>query len=340
MSPSLANFAALTQVGRRVSIRRVVGAGAGRPVFTDAIGWLEAIGSDELLLRHRDGTATLIDPRSVVAAKLVPPPALSMGERSRAAAALAVPIPELARISALGWPGLDNGQIGAWLLRAGAGFTGRANAALPVGDPGMSIGEAIDAVVAWYTERDLPPRVQVPLPYADAVDEALAARGWIAGDGAHVLVADVSSLLALPQRTEAVVRLDSAPDDAWISGYHYRGGHLPPAALAVLKAGRTLVFGSIRDESGSVWAIARGALDEGWLGVTAVEVAENARRRGLAGAVLRGLVEWGAKRGAVSVSLQVATNNVPALAMYRAAGFTNHHWYHYRHPARGDPHSR
>jgi ribosomal protein S18 acetylase RimI-like enzyme len=39
---------------------------------------------------------------------------------------------------------------------------------------------------------------------------------------------------------------------------------------------------------------------------------------------------WAAGAGASSAYLQVAAGNGPALALYRRAGFIEHHRYHYR----------
>jgi ribosomal protein S18 acetylase RimI-like enzyme len=71
-------------------------------------------------------------------------------------------------------------------------------------------------------------------------------------------------------------------------------------------------------------------LTDGWLGVTAVTVAEEHRRRGLATAVMAALQRWAGERGAHSVYLQVTAGNAPARALYRRAGFIEHHRYHYR----------
>jgi N-acetylglutamate synthase len=50
-----------------------------------------------------------------------------------------VPAPEdvaaLELLSARTWRGLETGRLGDWLLRAGGGFTGRANSVLVVGRP-------------------------------------------------------------------------------------------------------------------------------------------------------------------------------------------------------------
>ncbi len=332
---SSSSFPALSRTGRRVSVRRVVGSTDGRPLFSDALGLLERTDDDAVVVRRADGSAVTIVPGSIVAARLVPPPSVSVTGRAGAVRALATGTPELERIAAQAWLGLENGAVGEWLLRAAGGFTGRANSALPVGDPGLPLGAAVDAVAAWYTDRGLPPRFQVPLPYADEVDAELDARGWSGGDGALVLVADLGPVLARPVSAVAAgttVRVDPLPDGAWLAAYHYRGGALPPHAKAVVERGRQLGFGSVRSTDGSVLAIARGSLDEGWLGVTAVEVDPGARRQGLAGVALRALARWAVDRGGECCYLQVSPANAPALALYRSAGFVDHHWYQYRSP--------
>jgi ribosomal protein S18 acetylase RimI-like enzyme len=325
---------ALARTGRRVSVRRVVGQVDGRPLLSDVLGLLERSDADTVVVRRADGSAVSVVRASIVAARLVPPPSVSAAGRAGARRALATSAPELERIAALGWLGLENGRVGEWLLRAAGGFTGRANSALPVGDPGLPLADAVDAVVAWYAARGLPPRFQVPLPCADEVDAELAARGWAGGDGALVLVADLEPLLARPAVTAvgATVQVDRVPDDAWLGAYHYRGGSLPAHARAVVERGDNLGFASARAPDGSVLAIARGSLDEGWLGVTAVEVEPGARRRGLAGIVLRELAQWAADQGGQCCYLQVSPANAPALALYRAAGFVDHHWYQDRTP--------
>jgi ribosomal protein S18 acetylase RimI-like enzyme len=64
--------------------------------------------------------------------------------------------------------------------------------------------------------------------------------------------------------------------------------------------------------------------------VTAVTVAEEARRRGLGTAVMAALSNWAADRGGRRCLLQVVESNAPALGLYARLGFTEHHRYHYR----------
>lgn len=72
----------------------------------------------------------------------------------------------------------------------------------------------------------------------------------------------------------------------------------------------------------------RIALDECWVGITAVEVAQVHRRRGLATHLLVAALDHACARGAARVHLQTTDENGVALTLYRAAGFTRHH--HYR----------
>src|ERR1700761_6250532 len=83
-------------------------------------------------------------------------------------------ITELEHIAARHWRGTEEDRLGGWLLRAAGGFTGRANSALPLGDPGMPLDEALAAVTEWYRDRGLPPMIVVPVP--PEPDDAWAAR--------------------------------------------------------------------------------------------------------------------------------------------------------------------
>jgi len=77
-------------------------------------------------------------------------------------------------------------------------------------------------------------------------------------------------------------------------------------------------------------AIGRVAMAGDWAGLTAVEVHPRHRRRGLGGAITAALAAAAAARGAGGLYLQVEDDNDAARALYRRAGFADHHGYHYR----------
>lgn len=235
---------------------------------------------------------------------------------------------ELERLAAGTWRGLEEERFGDWLLRAGGGFTGRANSVLVVGRPPEPLPQAVATVTRWYADRGLRPRAQVPMPGGTAADGALDAAGWHRDDDNLVLTAPITGWPSASMPVE----LRPEPDDAWLSGYRYRGTPLPAVARQVLLAADGPVFASVRldDPPAPLAAVARGVLSDGWLVVTAVTVEDRYRRQGLATAVMAALGAWAHEQGGHSCLLQVAGDNAPALALYARLGFTEHHRYHYR----------
>ncbi len=239
----------------------------------------------------------------------------------------------LQRLMGRGWPGLERQTLGEWELRAGAGFTGRANSCLPAGDPGMSWDRAIDAVSAFYLQRGITPKFQVSfaadalLP-APGLDAQLAALGWVADPVTLVMTAEPDNL---PAEVDLGLRYhwSAEPDDTWLGFYHYRGGDLPDAALRVITAAPAwyLTASSGNEPVG----IGRLALTDDWAGLAAIEVAQPFRRRGFGSALTGALAARGIVQGAEYLYLQVFAHN-PAVALYRKHGFRVHHAYHYRVP--------
>jgi len=274
---------------------------------------------------------------------------------------------DLERVAAAHWRGTEEEWVGDWLLRAAGGFTGRANSALPLGDPGLPLDDALAVVTRWYRDRSLLPMIAVPVPLdgdipgdagasrdtdasrtpgdshapdaplADGdpgreLDAHLACRSWPVRPGpAYFMVADLP--LTIPADGLAGGRnvlVSPEPDDAWAARYHYRGqDHLPPVARQVLTSAREQSFVSIRD-GGEVLAIARLSIAAGWAGLTAVEVHPGHRRQGLGVAITAAACRVAEQRGVPRVFLQAEVGNAPAQALYQRLGFRYSHRYHYR----------
>ena len=262
---------------------------------------------------------------------------------------------ELERSAAAHWRGTQEQWLGEWLLRAADGFTGRANSALALGDPGVSLDAALDYVTGWYRARGLPAMIAVPLPLAadgrdgqdgrdgrdgqDRLDAELTERAWATRPGpAFVMVADLPLAVAdlplaatgsgLPAGAEVAAEAD--PDAAWLARYHYRGTDTqPPVMREVLTSAQDQAFISIRTES-EVLAIARLSIADGWAGLTAVEVNPDHRRAGLGLAITAAACAEAVRRDVGRVFLQVEVGNAAARALYERCGFRYSHRYHYR----------
>ena len=67
--------------------------------------------------------------------------------------------------------------LGEWTLRAGGGFTGRANSCLAVGDPGCRSPRPRERIVAYAAEHGIAPMAQVVT--GSEPESALRALGWV-----------------------------------------------------------------------------------------------------------------------------------------------------------------
>lgn len=303
-------------------LRRRAGHRDGRPVYADVLGELLSADGTALVVRRADGTTVHVPAAEVHRVRTVPP------DRTAVFA--------LEKVAARGWPATDTARLGDWLLRATAGaehmdvagWTRRTSSALLVGDPSRPTRDALAVVRGWYAERGLPARLTIPLPAMAAVDHVAGELGFAVEADSEVLVRPVPPIgPGPPVEAGPGVRLDRELTDAWAAAYQVRP--VPPVARRVITGPDQVVFASIED-GGVVVAIARGVVTDGWLGVAAVEVRPEHRRRGLAGRIVRGLFGWGAGQGATRCHLQVEAGNDAAQALYEGLGFSQHHRYRLR----------
>jgi len=326
-------------VGRRVVVRYLLESPTQGASATDVLGRLVRHDADELEVETEAGGRVRVPAARVVAARPVParpaPRHRGAGPRIGADA--------LQRVCDEGWPARTRERLGSWLLREAAGFTGRANSVLPVGDPGVGLDDALAAVQAFYDGFGLPALVQAVI--GARVERSLFDAGWQVArhrEGALVQVASVSRARRTdPAAPGPPVDLLDAPTEDWMSVYGRAAG-VPPDVVAGVLAGPSLTAFAVvgPERTGRPVAIGRGVVTGDWLGLSAVEVVPQRRREGLARRVVDALLEWGTGQGAGAAYLQTMPDNSAALALYAPYGFVTHHRYRYLAPgpdARGRP---
>lgn len=296
-------------IGHRVVVRHRIPGG-----LTDLIGVLQACTPAVVTVRHADSTLHEIAAADVTAAKRIPEMPLRP-----------VDVDQLFLTAALGRPAAETVHLGQWLLRASAGWTGRANSLLPAGDPGLPVPEALRRTVAFYSDRQLVPQVQVRL--GSPQDQEIRALGWV---DARPEQSDVLVMHTTLDHVNAApgydVQLSEVPNAAW-----YRAafeGPVPEVAPKVLEGAAKAVFAAV-ELDGSVVAVGRGSMTGHWLGVDSIRVAAGFRRRGLGTAIVQGLARWAGPHGGRRTYLEVLEENTAAMATYTRLGYQEAYRYRY-----------
>lgn len=294
---------------------------------TDLVGWLDQLTAGHLQLTTAGGERHAVDRIDVIAAR-------------RAPAAAGGPPPErtsaeqLEQHALTGWLALHE-PLGEWTLKAGGGFTGRANSCLAVGDPGLPVAAAADRITAFAERNAIPPRAQVVR--GSQPEQALRALGWTDTSATTHVPTDVLAvrladfLGGRPRHPE--VRLTETLEVPWWEAYAQSraerapaAGRPDPALVRLILAGNPpRAFASVPDPDGPLRAIARGHLSGDWLGYAAIWTRTEHRRQGWAGRLMVGLGHWAARRGARYAYLHVASANQAATAAYQRMGFRRHH---------------
>jgi GNAT superfamily N-acetyltransferase len=299
---------------------------------TDVIGWIQALDSVSVRLTTIDATARVIDRSMIIAARRAPA-APGGGDPRRISGH------DLQRHMVHGWLAWHE-PLGEWTLRAGGGFTGRANSCHAVGDPGVSTQQAVEQIIAYAAAHGIPPMAQVIEESPE--ERALEALGWVpTHNPAAVLVCRLADfLLGRPAQPTVQLRERLAPD--WEEAYRRsRPNTADPAIVRMILDGTpprafAAVTGDDSADPSELVAIGRGHRSADWLGLSSIWTRPDHRQRGLAAGMIAALGHWAARQGARYAYVQVATVNEPALGAYQKLGFVHHHRYRYLAPSDGN----
>jgi N-acetylglutamate synthase len=237
------------------------------------------------------------------------------------------------------WPAVVDRPLGQWRLRAADGFTGRANSALTLGNPGVALEVALERVKAFASEQGI--RAAAHVVTGSDIESGLVKAGWVVdlghpgGAESVVMTGSLDGFLGQVGRVPARTTVSGeVPDDWWPLAV---GAPQPTAAqrtvLAGVGSGAVLGFGTVRGEDGEVVAVVRGAVVGDLLHIARLAVAGTHRRQGLGIGLLAALGEWGAGHGATRCALQVTVENHGAIGLYADLGCSPHHQYRYWTPA-------
>jgi len=315
--PQPVDVLAQALVGERWVVRRRLPDGSA----TDVIGWVERLNPEGLLLSTSRGEVVLVPSGEIITARRAPAAAGGPDPLRTAAEQLE----RYALPSWLAW----NEPLGEWTLRAGGGFTARANSCLAVGDPGMPIADAAGRIVEFSRAQGIEPWAQVIS--GSGIEAELRQLGWV---DVHletdVLVCRLGTFLgeSLPDPSVTIAEVLTWQ---WLEAYQRsRPNDVASEILKMILAGNPpAAFAGVAVSETRLIAIGRGHISGTWLGLSAVWTDPDHRRHGFATKIMIALGHWGARQGARHVYLGVTRTNPEALAMCARLGFRLHHRYRY-----------
>ncbi len=309
-------------VGRRLTLRyKLDPLGLNHAEAVGVLDRWSGTAEDGILkLRRRDDTSVRVPFDAVEVARVLPPElsAYRMQEMAEAT-----------------WPPAEFLDMGCWRLRWTGEEAGRANSVRVAGPADRPLAAALKAVIAWYKHKGAPAVLQVPYPSPH--DETFDSLGWLVFRRSRLMVSSTQRLFittaSARARGDMVLTTSDTPDDAWLAMLKGDPVSARRDVQPILTAPANTVFISCRrPENGELMGIGRGVIVGDWAGADNMVTAPDARRRGVATAVMGALTQWSAELGAARWFLRVHVDPEPALSLYDSLGFTQHHDYVYRSP--------
>jgi len=213
------------------------------------------------------------------------------------------------------WPAAASRPAGPFRLRDGAGGGKRVSAALLEGE---------------FSEAALEAVADQPLfqlrPGQEALDAALAARGYQVADPTVLMAAPVEILAEKPQP----VALPTIWPPLAIQRRIWAEGHVGPERIAVMQRAcgpKTSFIARIRDKPAGVAFV---AIHQGVAMLHALQVEPGFRRQGVGADMVRGMAHWARAQGAQTFALAVTEANTTARGLYSRLGMAETDAYHYR----------
>jgi len=224
------------------------------------------------------------------------------------------------------WPAADLRRQGPFLLRRGDGGGQRVSAATAIG---LATAADIDAAEHAMQAMGQPRLFQIRAG-DDALDAALATRGYHIVDPVNLYVAPVEAIATRrppPVTAFCVWEPLAIQIDIWAKG------GIGPGRLAVMhraKGPKTSILGRLNDHPGGTAFV---AIHDGVAMIHALEVLPHQRKQGMAGWFTRLAAFWALDHGATHLAVVCTQANTGANALYASLGMALVGQYHYRkHP--------
>ena len=230
------------------------------------------------------------------------------------------------------WPSHKMELYDGWILRFSYFYTHRTNSVEQFGTSTLPWREKIPYCEQGYKRLGTPAIFKISPLVSQDFDYMLENRGYSIQHVTNVMTVDLDKAVLDAPVTD-VLFTNEIPD-FWIHSLFdlkkttnpIHRSVVPSMYRAILKE---TVCASIT-KNGQIIATGLGILDRDYIGIYAIHVREDYRRRGYARQICTGLLNEGKKRGARHAYLQVVKNNDSAEKLYSSLGFQYFYTYWFR----------
>ena len=233
------------------------------------------------------------------------------------------------------WPSHQIQVYDGWLLRFSYFYTHRTNSVEQIGASLLPLSEKIPYCEEIYQKWGTPAIFKISPLLDPSFDRLLERRGYIAEHETDVMTMDVSDFHDYESPVD--VSLRNTIPQSWIEGLFALKGttnimHRQVVPSMYRAIPKDTICASIRDND-KIIATGLGILDREYIGLYAIHVHPDYRRRHYARAVCCSILREAFRQGASRAYLQVVKGNAPARRLYESLGyrFLYEYWFRTRY---------
>lgn len=221
------------------------------------------------------------------------------------------------------WPSLQMELYDGWILRFSHFYTHRTNSVEQFGTSSLTWREKISHCEAIYQRWGTPTIFKISPLVSKDFDYILENRNYEIQHTTIVMTLNLEDAI-LDAPTDSVIISQSIQRE-WIDSLLALNGTTNDIHKAIVPTmynaiAKDTICVSIQRE-GSIIGTGLGILDRDYVGVYAIHVREDYRKKGLARSLCTSILKESMKKGAKRAYLQVVDGNDPAFLLYQSLGF-------------------
>jgi len=241
-------------------------------------------------------------------------------------------IKQIEDMSLNAWPSHKMELYDGWILRFSYFYTHRTNSVEQFGSSTLPWREKIPYCEAVYRRLGTPAIFKISPLVSPDFDYVLENRGYRIEHTTNVMTLELNNTAT--DILSDKVQISEQISQKWIESLFALKKMTNPIHRAVVPSMYQAILketlcASIT-ENGEIVATGLGILDRDYIGIYAIHVREDYRKKGYARQILGSLLLKGREKGAQKAYLQVVEGNHPARALYEAFGFRYFYTYWFR----------